>query len=1009
MSLYRVILVFFLLFPVGIFSHDNSFSKEIGDEYSFKTKTYGKKEGYNIKSKHASLVDSYGTLWVGGKTENLIVNQLNKGGVGIFFFNGTRFQEYPLKDDLKKAEKIQLLAGKNNKFFVLFKFKNDIKLFTINPITLECTEVIQPIKDIVRVKSVKIVRIKNEQYIIYNYNKRSTFYKITKDYKFEPYLDHQFNTKGSSYFERVIRLKQNTILNDIHSGIYILNEANKSLHKVTGKDLGVAEIEEEKNKKLKIVNHFKYRDTVFIQFGESNDYYYFNENKATWQTTNTNRFPFTERINYKLFCEKSEFLYFLMQKNGEVNSLNFYLKKDNRITASISLPEFNNVSIVKSRNFNKEVFVMSKNQLIQISFHKKKVKSFLKKYSIRSLSQLSENRVLVGTEQNGLLEINLLTGEEKRYFENTLECDLSLNTGSVVDSSGVYTNCLSGMCYIDRKTKLSTCYRNFPISTMTSKGDNIYYGTNGYKLFRFDKKLKKHFGLIDTKDIFIEGITFVGDTILCATHSGLLIYYKGTKEVINIPNANNKLLCIIKHPTLGILIGSVDGIMYQYNLKSKQFTILYNDVFNSSIATLLVDDNNNLWINSFKGIINYKIKDKTVIRYGVHDGFTHNEANRHSTLKLRNGNILIGTLRGLNYFNPNQIVANDIDASLRINGIKYIDDSQKELNIISIRELNNLKKIVLTPQNRNVNISFGFSDLLGLNEDLKYKYKLNDGPWRIGNDFGELFLGNLAPDNYVLEIIAINQLESEIGTSLKLTIIAKQFLYKTSSFLIFISLLIGMVIFWITFQYIRNQKLRQYFSDKIINAHLVEQVLLSHRLHDSVGQKLLLTKNNLILHKKIPKEELTNLDEVISEIRNISHDLHPIQFKELGLKKSVENLVNDFQRNSSLYYSHEIDSLDLALTLEKGLILFGIVQECLNNVERHSEAEACRVKIYTEGKKLKLQIRDNGKGFEKSKISKNFSLGLKTIKEKAGYLDANLSIISKLNEGTLVELSIKLK
>jgi signal transduction histidine kinase len=277
------------------------------------------------------------------------------------------------------------------------------------------------------------------------------------------------------------------------------------------------------------------------------------------------------------------------------------------------------------------------------------------------------------------------------------------------------------------------------------------------------------------------------------------------------------------------------------------------------------------------------------------------------------------------------------------------------------------------------------------------------------NNFRKLFLGNLAPDNYELEIIAINQIETEIGNHIKLSIVAQQFFYKTAWFWLLISVLIFGISYWIVLQYLKAQRLKQQFSDKVINAHIEEQALLSQKLHDSVGQKLLLAKNNFIFNKKIPKEELTDFDEIISEIRNISHDLHPLQFESLGFKKSVKNLVKDFQRNSSIFYSYEIDCQDSIFPTEKQIMLFGIIQECLNNVEKHSEAEACQIKIIEKGSKLLIQIKDNGKGFDKTITSKKFSLGLKTMKEKSDYLGATLTFLTKKNEGTRVNLTIKFK
>ena len=75
------------------FSQESSIEdNKIIEEYTFRTKSYEKKDGYVIKNYHTSLVDNYGTLWVGGTVDKSSVNQFNKEFIGLYFFNGTKFQ-----------------------------------------------------------------------------------------------------------------------------------------------------------------------------------------------------------------------------------------------------------------------------------------------------------------------------------------------------------------------------------------------------------------------------------------------------------------------------------------------------------------------------------------------------------------------------------------------------------------------------------------------------------------------------------------------------------------------------------------------------------------------------------------------------------------------------------------------------------------------------------------------------------------------------------------------------
>ena len=253
--------------------------------------------------------------------------------------------------------------------------------------------------------------------------------------------------------------------------------------------------------------------------------------------------------------------------------------------------------------------------------------------------------------------------------------------------------------------------------------------------------MKINIPIANTNGINMQDFVFVGDTIYAATLSGLFIYYDGKQELIETPEGSSKFLCVVRHPSLGLLLGSIDGKVLIYNPTNKSFTELYSDEFNSSIATLLVDDLNDIWINSFKGIINYRLKDKSTIRYGVQDGFTDNEANRLATLKLKNGNLLIGTVKGLNYFSPTELSETKIDATLKFTEINYFGSDKKQKSIISPKELKDFKEMTLQPQSRNLSISFGFTDVMGLQENLRYKYRLNNEPWRIVNEFGDSHRG----------------------------------------------------------------------------------------------------------------------------------------------------------------------------------------------------------------------------------------------------------------------------
>jgi signal transduction histidine kinase len=87
--------------------------------------------------------------------------------------------------------------------------------------------------------------------------------------------------------------------------------------------------------------------------------------------------------------------------------------------------------------------------------------------------------------------------------------------------------------------------------------------------------------------------------------------------------------------------------------------------------------------------------------------------------------------------------------------------------------------------------------------------------------------------------------------------------------------------------------------------------------------------------------------------------------------------------------------------------LYGITQEALNNVVRHSKAHSITVHLVQSGQTLILKIEDDGIGFTADQVSEN-SMGLKTMRERAESLNAQLNIDSLPERGTRITVEVKL-
>lgn len=202
-----------------------------------------------------------------------------------------------------------------------------------------------------------------------------------------------------------------------------------------------------------------------------------------------------------------------------------------------------------------------------------------------------------------------------------------------------------------------------------------------------------------------------------------------------------------------------------------------------------------------------------------------------------------------------------------------------------------------------------------------------------------------------------------------------------------------------------KETLQRSFSQDIIRSIENERKRISRELHDSVGQSLLLIKNKVILGNT-PKD--TNIiDNTIQEVRDMALALHPYQFEQKGLVKSLENLMDEFQDTSKTLYTHDIDLETYDIESTKEIFIYRMIQEALNNVEKHAKAEVCALRITDNSKSVCFQIKDNGVGFDLSTgNNKMESLGMKTLKERATLIKAELVIESIVGEGTTIQITI---
>jgi signal transduction histidine kinase len=210
-----------------------------------------------------------------------------------------------------------------------------------------------------------------------------------------------------------------------------------------------------------------------------------------------------------------------------------------------------------------------------------------------------------------------------------------------------------------------------------------------------------------------------------------------------------------------------------------------------------------------------------------------------------------------------------------------------------------------------------------------------------------------------------------------------------------------------------SKQKQEQFSRRLIFSQEQNRKLIASELHDSLGQNLVLV-NNMILqiissngsgpHSKNLKEISTLVTDTIEEVRRISYNLYPHQIEKLGLTAALKTMINRVASSAKIKFEWSVENIDNTFSKGNEINFFRIIQEAVNNITKHSEAQEAEVKILKSPGFVTAHISDNGKGFEAEKIFEG--IGLSNIYERAKIMKGTLKIDSSANRGTRIDVYV---
>ena len=195
-----------------------------------------------------------------------------------------------------------------------------------------------------------------------------------------------------------------------------------------------------------------------------------------------------------------------------------------------------------------------------------------------------------------------------------------------------------------------------------------------------------------------------------------------------------------------------------------------------------------------------------------------------------------------------------------------------------------------------------------------------------------------------------------------------------------------------------------------------ERQRLSQELHDEFGQSLTAIKVMAVTaaHEKADTKKITGsiveiCDHLMTVVRSMMKQLHPLILTELGLKATLEDMVNQWEdRHASMSFNLNCDDAVDMLGRTIVIQIFRVIQESLTNIIRHAGANhvTINIKIKSNPDALDLSIIDDGQGCNLDKITSGF--GLLGMEERINLLGGSFKIQSQVNQGTQINAQLPL-
>ncbi|MBS1780106.1 MAG: sensor histidine kinase [Bacteroidetes bacterium] len=212
---------------------------------------------------------------------------------------------------------------------------------------------------------------------------------------------------------------------------------------------------------------------------------------------------------------------------------------------------------------------------------------------------------------------------------------------------------------------------------------------------------------------------------------------------------------------------------------------------------------------------------------------------------------------------------------------------------------------------------------------------------------------------------------------------------------------------------IRQQELA---TKAVIDAEEKERKRIAGDLHDGVGQLMSAARLNLsVIGNELPftdEQQKQSFDKVMAlvdegckEVRTVSHNIMPNALLKAGLASAIREFIDKIDHRV-LQVNLFTEGINDRMEGNTESVLYRVIQECVNNVIKHSGANQLDISLIKDEDGISVTIEDNGQGFNTRDRSKYDGIGLQNIRTRVEYLKGTVEWDSSPGKGTVVTIQV---